>query len=178
MNPPARATRFQRALRRRQSRSKGTPMRTHSEARKAAIARRLRARRRIAPMIMIVALVLGAGACKPKMNAYAPPPAAEVTVAHAIRKPVTRYLEYTGTTEAYEAVELRARVAGFLDQVNFKPGAAVKKADLLFVIDPRVYEAQARQAEAELSSREAALSLSELTLKRVLEAGQGAAVAQ
>jgi RND family efflux transporter MFP subunit len=112
------------------------------------------------------------------MNAYAPPPPAEVTVAHPIRKQVTRYLEYTGTTEPYEAVELRARVSGFLDQVNFKPGASVKKGDLLFVIDPRVYEAQERQAEAELSSRQAALRLSEVTFQHVSEARQASAVAQ
>src|SRR5262245_31746833 len=68
----------------------------------------------------------GAAGCRPKTNAYAPPPPPEVTVAHPTRKEVTRYLEYTGTTEAYEAVELRARVAGFLDKVNFRPGATVK----------------------------------------------------
>jgi RND family efflux transporter MFP subunit len=116
--------------------------------------------------------------CKPKTNAFVAPPPAEVTVAHPIRKPVTRYLEYTGTTEAYEAVELRARVDGFLDQILFKPGAVVKKGDLLFVIDPRVFDAQAKQAEAEMNSRQAALSLAELTLKRLTQAGQAAAVAQ
>jgi RND family efflux transporter MFP subunit len=123
----------------------------------------------------IVALLAG---CKPKTNAYAPPPPAEVTVAHPVRRPVTRYLEYTGTTEPYEAVELRARVSGFLDQVNFKPGAPVKKGDLLFVIDPRVYEAQARQAEADVAAKRALLHLAELTLQRVSEAGQNAAVAK
>src|SRR5262245_10949473 len=99
-------------------------------------------RAQIEALIALVVLVAGIASCKPKTNAYAPPPPAEVTVAHPVRKPVTRYLEYTGTTEPYEAVELRARVAGFLDQVNFKPGASVKKGDLLFQIDPRVYEAQ------------------------------------
>jgi RND family efflux transporter MFP subunit len=123
-------------------------------------------------------LSLAAIGCKPKMNAYAPPPPAEVTVAHPVRKAVTRYLEYTGTTEAFEAVELRARVAGFLDKVNFKPGAAVKKGDLLFVIDPRVYEAQAKQAGADVAAKEAAERLSEITLKHVSEAFKTAAVAQ
>jgi RND family efflux transporter MFP subunit len=69
-------------------------------------------------------------------------------------------------------------VAGFLDKVNFKPGASVKKDDLLFVIDPRVYEAQAHQAEADLAARRSVLRLAELTLKRVSEAGQAAAVAR
>jgi RND family efflux transporter MFP subunit len=132
------------------------------------------------PVGTLIALTILAGlaACKPKTNAYAPPPPAEVTVAHPIRKPVTRYLEYTGTTEPYEQVELRARVAGFLYQVNFKPGAVVKKDDLLFVIDPRVYEAQARQAEADLAAKRAALNLAEVTLQRLHEADHAAAVAK
>jgi len=114
--------------------------------------------------------------CNPKTNTFAPPPSPEVTVAHPIRKPVTRFLEYTGTTEAYETVELRARVTGFLDQIKFKPGAAVKKGDLLFVIDPRVYEAQAQQAEADVAARNAALRLAELTLQRITDASKSAAI--
>jgi RND family efflux transporter MFP subunit len=109
---------------------------------------------------------------------YAPPDPPEVTVAHPIRKPVTRYLEYTGTTEAHEVVELRARVAGFLDEVKFKPGAAVKKGDLLFVIDPRIYEAQVRQAEADLAARNATLRLAELTFERFTQAARAIASTQ
>src|SRR6188474_198550 len=73
--------------------------------------------------------------CRPKTNVYAPPPPPEVTVVNPIEKQVTRYLEYTGTTEAFQSVDLRARVAGFLEQVNFKAGSKVAKGDLLFVID-------------------------------------------
>jgi RND family efflux transporter MFP subunit len=129
-------------------------------------------------VVVLAAIVVVMTGCKPKTNAFVAPPPAEVTVAHPIRRPVTRFLEYTGTTEAYAAVELRARVDGFLDQVLFKPGAEVKTGDLLFVIDPRVFEAQARQAEAEVNTRQAALQLAELTLKRLTEAGHAAAVAQ
>lgn len=118
-------------------------------------------------------LVAGApGGCKPKMNAYAPPPPPDVTVAHPTRRPVTRYLEHTGRTEAFESVELRARVAGFLDEVKFKPGAAVKKGDLLFVIDPRTYTAAVHEGEAELATRQAALKLAEITLARFAEASK------
>jgi multidrug efflux system membrane fusion protein len=134
--------------------------------------------KRTAGVMLIGALLVGAIGCKPKTNAFAPPPPPEVTVAHPIRKPVTRYLEYTGTTEAFLAVDLRARVTGFLDRVEFKPGAKVKKDDLLFVIDPRVYEAQARQAEADVQSRTAALHLAELTLQHVVEASKSGAVSQ
>jgi RND family efflux transporter MFP subunit len=124
---------------------------------------------------MLAALSASSLGCRPKTNTYAPPPPPEVTVAHLVRRPVTRYLESTGTTEAYEAVELRARVSGFLTQVNFKPGAAVKKDDLLFVIDPREYVAQAKQAEAELANRIAVLRLAELTYQRYVQATRSSA---
>src|SRR6476619_7364774 len=79
-----------------------------------------------AVLVLAILLACGSFGCKPA-NSYAPPPPPEVTVAHPIRKVVTRYLESTGTTEAYESVELRARVPGFLDQFNYKPGSAVKR---------------------------------------------------
>lgn len=140
---------------------------------------RWRTRSRLAPRaltLFAVTLACVMTSCKPKTNAFAPPPPPEVTVAHPIRKPVTRYLEYTGTTEPFEVVELRARVTGFLDKINFKPGAAVKKGDLLFVIDPRVYETQVKQAEADLAARNAALRLAELTLQRLTDAAKSAAI--
>src|ERR1051326_1831158 len=123
----------------------------------------------------LLAAAVACGGCRPKTNAYAPPPAPEVTVAHPTRKPVTRYLEYTGTTEPFESVELRARVTGFLEGVKFKPGATVKKNDLLFVIDPRPYEAVARQAEADLAARKATLEQAELNLERHTLAARAAA---
>ncbi|MCI0585322.1 MAG: efflux RND transporter periplasmic adaptor subunit [Planctomycetes bacterium] len=104
----------------------------------------------------ILGLAAIVGGCKPETNAFAPPPPPEVTVANPIRRPVTRYLEYTGTTEAFQTVDLRARVTGFLEKVNFKPGAAVKKGDLLFVIDKRTYQAAVDRARAQLLADEAA----------------------
>ncbi len=125
----------------------------------------------------LMALVVGVlasvpGGCKPRTNAYAPPPPPEVTVAHPIVRSVTQYLENTGTTEPFESVELRARVAGFLEEVKFKPGSLVKKGDLLFVIDRRTYEAAANEARADLAAREAALKLSDITLARLAEAAK------
>ncbi|MBK7406264.1 MAG: efflux RND transporter periplasmic adaptor subunit [Phycisphaerales bacterium] len=117
----------------------------------------------------------GLQACNRHENTYAPPQPPEVTVAHPVHRPVTRYLEYTGTTEAYQTVDLRARVPGFLDRVDFQAGAQVSEGDVLFNIDPRVYEAAVARAAADLETREAALRLAELTLTRTTEAIKGGA---
>ncbi|MGZ8214475.1 MAG: efflux RND transporter periplasmic adaptor subunit [Methylosarcina sp.] len=77
-----------------------------------------------------------------------PPPA--VKIAQPASRNVTEWDEYTGRIEAVESVEIRARVSGYLDKVNFKAGEKVKKGDLLFVIDPRPFKAQLDYAIAEL----------------------------
>jgi multidrug efflux system membrane fusion protein len=88
-------------------------------------------------------------------NEYAEPPPPKVTVAKPLQQAIIDYLEFTGTTHAFEEVELRARVAGFLQSMEFTPGNLVEKGDLLFVIDPREYESELNAAEAELGSAEA-----------------------
>src|SRR5438477_6484284 len=118
-------------------------------------------RRSSSVTVLLIASCFVDGVCKSKSNAFAPPPPPEVTVAKPIQKSITQYLEYTGTTEPYESVDLRARVAGFLEQFNFKPGARVKKGDLLFVIDKRTYQAAVDRAQAQVASDEAAFKAAE-----------------
>lgn len=114
------------------------------------------AARAASPML---ALLLVLGACKQKSdsNTYAPPPPPEVIVANPAERDVTEYLTYTGVIDASERVELRARVQGFLESVNFRPGQSVKKGDVLFVIDKRQYAASVEQARAAVAAQEAAL---------------------
>lgn len=111
----------------------------------------------------LLALLLALGACKDKSdsNTYAPPPPPEVIVANPVERDVTEYLTYTGVIDASEKVELRARVQGFLESVNFRPGQSVKKGDVLFVIDKRQYAASVEQARAAVAAQEAALLGSE-----------------
>jgi membrane fusion protein, multidrug efflux system len=90
-------------------------------------------------------------------NVYAPPPPPEVIVATPQEREVVQYLTYSGVLEASETVELRARIQGFLEKINFQPGQRVKKGDLLFVIDKRQYQAEVAQAKARVQSQEAAL---------------------
>jgi multidrug efflux system membrane fusion protein len=77
-----------------------------------------------------------------------PPP--NVKIAQPLNQTVTEWDEYTGRIEAMESVDIRSRVSGYLDKVNFKDGEKVKKGDLLFVIDPRPFKAQLDYATAEL----------------------------
>jgi len=83
-------------------------------------------------------------------NVAAPgaPPAA-VTVSQPVQREIAEWDEYTGRFEAVEAVDIRARVSGYLDEVHFKDGQDVKKGDLLFVIDPRPFELALALAQAE-----------------------------
>lgn len=117
-------------------------------------------------LLVIMLLVLMSGACKSERNKYAEPPPQEVIVAKPVQQEVTNYLESTGTTRAVEEVEVRARVAGFLQSMHFTPGTNVKKGDLLFVIDPREYQAELDAAKAELGSAYAKVKRANTEYKR------------
>lgn len=109
--------------------------------------------------VLISASAVWPGGCKKEddANKYAPPPPPEVIVAKPTQRDVVTYLTFTGTIEASETVDLRARVQGFLEKISFQPGQRVKKGDLLFVIDKREYEAAVARNEATVLSRKAAL---------------------
>lgn len=79
----------------------------------------------------------------------------KVTVATPVKESVVAFSEYTGRTEAPEAVEVRARASGHLVRADFREGDLVKKGDLLFVIDPRPYRTALARARAELQSARA-----------------------
>ena len=106
---------------------------------------------------LCVSILALSGGCGGDANVYAPPPPPEVIVANPVRRDVTAFSTYTGVVEASETVELRARVQGFLERIEFDPGQRVSEGDLLFVIDKRQYQAAVERAEAVLRSREAAL---------------------
>ncbi len=80
-----------------------------------------------------------------------PPPPVPVLVATVTEKTVPVELKVIGNVEAYSTVSIKSRLAGQLVQVNFKEGQDVKQGELLFVIDPRPYEAALRQVEANLA---------------------------
>ncbi len=121
---------------------------------------------RLSGVLLFLALVsLTIVGCGEKAKVVVPPPA-EVIVSYPLKKEVTQYLEFTGTTSALEFVEIRARVEGWLESIHFTPGAQVKKGDLLFVIDPRPYQAQVDQREAALKGKQADEHLKQANLNR------------
>ena len=130
-----------------------------------------------AAMMLLLAFVMLAG-CSKEQNTYVPSPPPEVTVAKPHKQTVTDYAEFTGTTDACEFVEIRARVEGYLETIHFTTSAEVKKGDLLFIIDPRPYQAELNQAEADLLIRQAELKLKEATLKRKESAYKDRAISE
>jgi multidrug efflux system membrane fusion protein len=80
-----------------------------------------------------------------------PGPGVPVTVSTAVEKNVPVQLRAIGTVQAYSTVSVKSQVEGELIRVHFKEGQDVKQGDLLFSIDPRSFEAQIRQAEANLA---------------------------
>lgn len=142
---------------------------TFAETRRADRAPRPAAWRAAAARLLLAVAPALAGGCKEEGNAYAPPAPPEVIVAPPVERDVTTYLTYTGTIEASETVELRARVQGFLEKVNFTPGQRVRKGDLLFVIDKRQFNAEVDQAKANIRSLEAALKGAENDAKMARE---------
>lgn len=120
-----------------------------------------------APMkIMLLCAVAGLAFGCDEQNTYVAPPPPKVTVALPLQEDVTDYLEFTGTTEAVETVEMRARVSGFLQSIHFTPGTHVSQGDLLFVIDPREYVADLDAAQAEVQSAQAKVQWAQIELER------------
>src|SRR5271167_497871 len=105
--------------------------------------------------ILILGLCLVLAGCA-RVPSGAPEAAAiPVTVSYPVERAVTDYADFTGRTASVDSVEVRARVSGYLDQVNFKEGALVKKDDMLFQIDPRQYRADLARAKGTVAQYEA-----------------------
>ena len=107
------------------------------------------------------------------------PPPPTVTVNTPVRRTVTEYYRYTGTLEAVETVDVRARVAGRLDAIHFTASTDVKQGDLLFEIEPQQYEIAVASARAGLDGTAALLEQAQVQDKIVRGAfDQGAATEQ
>ena len=135
------------------------------------VARRSGARTLSKAALAILAAACGGGGSEE-------PPAPIVTVTAPVRRDVTGFADFNGTTRAIEAAEVRARVPGVLESIEFTPSTAVNEGDLLFVIERAQYQAERNETEAALRSAHARLALAKSDLERVTRAARTDAVSE
>jgi membrane fusion protein, multidrug efflux system len=108
-------------------------------------------------MLVVVAIATALTAACEKPQAVAPVPP-EVYVTSVVQKDVPVYLDLVGQTQGFQDTDIRARVEGFLETVNFREGSFVRRGDLLYQIDPKPLQATLAQAKADQATAEARLA--------------------
>jgi RND family efflux transporter MFP subunit len=121
---------------------------------------------------------LFAAACARNEAAQLPAAPPSVQVAKVVSKPVTEFDEFTGRFEAVERVEVRPRVSGYVTSMHFEQGHEVKKGDVLYVIDPRPYQAALKHAQAELVRARTQLALAKSERDRATRLIEKRAISQ
>jgi membrane fusion protein (multidrug efflux system) len=122
--------------------------------------------RRALTATAVLAAAAGAAACGGKKEAPPPPPP-EVLVTDIVRKDVPVQRELVGQTRGSEDVDIRARVEGFLEDVQFTEGTFVHKGDELYRIDRKPLEAQLANEKAELATAQARLAKAQNDVNRL-----------
>jgi multidrug efflux system membrane fusion protein len=117
----------------------------------------------LACLALLLLLLTETGCKKASVPQQGPLPVNVVTV---IEKEVNEWDEFTGRLDPVESVEIRPRVSGYTTEIHFEAGAIIKKGDLLYVIDPRPYQADFDRAAAEFERMQAQLKLSQIELDR------------
>ena len=131
---------------------------------------------RVRPITVLLLGAIALAACEQKTAPQAPPP--DVVVEDVIQKDVPIYVEWVGTTDGNINAQIRARVEGYLQSRNYTEGTLVRTGDLLFVIDPRPYQAALDQAKGELGRADAALTKSQQDVARYTPLAAEGAVSQ
>jgi RND family efflux transporter MFP subunit len=101
-----------------------------------------------------------------------------VTVATPVQQAVTDHVDFSGKTAAVESVELRARVGGYLQKVEYKEGNEVKTDQVLFAIDARPYQAELERAQAHVKATQAELTQAEYAYERAAQLRPQGAISQ
>jgi len=128
--------------------------------------------------LALIAMLQGCDKNKNAGPAAAPKPP-EVTIAQVVSREVRDYDTFTGRTDAAESVEVRARVNGYITDIQFTDGREVKQGDLLFQIDSRPFEAELKNAEGQKAQWQARLARAQADVQRYEKlVPTGAATAQ
>jgi RND family efflux transporter MFP subunit len=114
----------------------------------------------LAPLLLLTLLAIACGDSTPEKHAP------KISVARPVEREVLEWDDYTGRIEATNSVEVRARVSGYLQSVGFRPGQIVEANALLFVIDPRPYQAELDHAKATAAQTRSALELARNEARR------------
>ncbi|ABP60568.1 efflux RND transporter periplasmic adaptor subunit [Enterobacter sp. 638] len=113
--------------------------------------------------ILLSVLLVG---CDNSVAQNAAPPAPAVSAADVVVKSISQWDSFNGRIEAVESVQLRPRVSGYIDKVNYTDGQEVKKGEVLFTIDDRTYRAALEQAQASLARAKTQASLAQSEANR------------
>ena len=137
--------------------------------------------RACAPFVLVSALLAGCGGGSPPPahgGPGGPPMAPPVTAAAAISRTVTDFDEFSGRLDAVEKVELRPRVSGYIEKIQFAQGGEVRKGDLLVEIDARPFEQEVRRAEQQTAGAKTRFELASGELGRVEKLVESGAVSR
>ncbi len=132
----------------------------------------------IAAALAMTASLSACGESENAQSAAPQPPAPPVTVAKPVKRVVSDFDEYVGRFTAIDYVEVRARVSGYLDKIQFTDGQLVQVGDILFTVDRRPFEAALEQAKAARTQAEANLAFAESDLKRGENLVRGTTITQ
>jgi len=117
--------------------------------------------------VLVVPILVTLGCERPQSKAKPEP--VTVVVSTPVQREVTNYIDFTGRTDAVKSVDLRARVSGYLDKINFKDGDEVKLNQLLFEIDRRPYEVRLKIAQASVANLEARVARAKADMERAAQ---------
>lgn len=126
--------------------------------------------------LLVILVVALAFTSEDAISTDSNPTAMAVEVANPLVETITEWDEYTGRFEASNRVEVRARVSGFLESVNFEDGQMVKKGDILFTLDDRPYKIALDQANADYGQAKASLTTAQDNFERVQSLHESGAV--
>lgn len=114
-------------------------------------------------VMLLSVLLVG---CDNSVAQNAAPPAPAVSAADVVVKSISQWDSFNGRIEVVESVQLRPRVSGYIDKVNYTDGQEVKKGEVLFTIDDRTYRAALEQAQANLARAKTQASLAQSEANR------------